>query len=76
MKKIVSFLTAVVALSAGAHARSPMNLDVLQRDGYGVVPIKHPRLNELVVPAAVNGRALNLVLDTGWQAHGNGIALD
>jgi predicted aspartyl protease len=76
MKNITLILMTAVGLTTAADARSPINLDILRRDGYGVVPIKHPRPNELIVRATVNDRAVDLALDTGWGAHGNGIALD
>ncbi len=70
-------ITSLVLLLAGiAQGRSPINLDTLQRDGYGVVTMKHPRPNELFVRATINDRPVELILDTGWSARGNGLALD
>lgn len=63
------FFTA--APSAVAQA---ISLDVLQRDGFGVVPIKRPQPNTLTVDATINGRKLRLNLDTGWGDEG--ITLD
>jgi predicted aspartyl protease len=78
MKKTIAFLAAIIALTWAAHARSPMKLDVLRRDGYGVVALRHedPYPNELTVRVTINERATNLVLDTGWSAPGTGISLD
>jgi len=51
-----------------------LNLDVLARDGYGVVQMSHPEANRLVVPATINGQRLRLLLDSGFEA--DGIAVD
>jgi gag-polyprotein putative aspartyl protease len=75
-KKPVATASLVFCLAAIACARSPINLDALQRDGYGVVPIKHLRPNELVIRAMINDRAVSLILDTGWSGRGSGISLD
>ena len=60
----------VTSLSAGgATAKSPISLDVLQRDGYGSVKlIKGWRNNTLFVPAEINARKIDLLLDTGWSS--------
>ena len=60
---------AITSLSAeGAAAKSPISLDVLQRDGYGSVKLtKGWRNNTLFVPAEINGRKIDLLLDTGWE---------
>ena len=47
-----------------------ITLEALARDGYGMVPIKRPQPNILIVLAKVNGRSLQLVVDTGWDADG------
>jgi predicted aspartyl protease len=70
---LFTFGTAGLCFSV-AEAKSPLALDVLRRDGYGVVPISQPRPNTLVVSAVIDGRKLNLVLDTGYGVEG--IALD
>jgi hypothetical protein len=57
-----------------AEARSPLSLDILVRDGYGVVPINQPKPNTLVVSAVIDGRKMALVLDTGFGEEG--ITLD
>jgi|CZKQ01.1.fsa_nt_gi predicted aspartyl protease len=57
-----------------AKAGTPLNLDVLARDGYGMVRIQRPLPNSLVVRGNINGRDAKLVLDTGWGA--DGISLD
>jgi predicted aspartyl protease len=63
---------AITSLSAeGAAAKSPISLDVLQRDGYGSVKLtKGWRNNTLYVPAEINGRKIDLLLDTGWDHDG------
>jgi hypothetical protein len=69
-------LVSVVALGLfvkAAEGRSPINLDVLKRDGYGVVPLFQVRENVLTVNAVVNGHKVKLELDTGF---GGGIGLD
>src|SRR5450432_2444263 len=57
-----------------AHAKSPINLSVIQRDGYGAVPIKQPQPNILIIQARVNGHPVRLILDTGDLVEG--ITLD
>jgi len=56
------------------NAAAPINLAILARDGYGVVPIYRPQPNTLLVHGSINGHDANLVLDTGWGA--DGISLD
>jgi predicted aspartyl protease len=72
---VVLHCTVVAALiiSAG-QASAQVTLDALKRDGYGVVPIRQPKPNMLVVPATVNGAKVDLILDTGFA--GDGVALD
>lgn len=53
-----------------AAARSPISLDVLQRDGYGIVGLIKEGQNKLYVPAEINGRKIRLLLDTGWGTEG------
>lgn len=62
---------AVMSFSGGrAAARSPISLDVLQRDGYGSVELVKGGENRLYVPAEINGQKIRLLLDTGWGAEG------
>src|SRR3954451_20763840 len=64
-------LAAIVLCGSRAAAKSPISLDVLQRDGYGSVELlKLGELNRLFVPAEINGEKLKLLLDTGWGASG------
>lgn len=70
---LLGLCAAEFCLSA-AKAKAPLNLDVLARDGYGMVPIQRPRPNNLVVRGSINGRDARLVLDTGWGI--DGISLD
>src|SRR3954454_13696603 len=55
-------------------AKWPLTLEAVARDGYGVVTIKRPQPNTLIVPISIKGRNLNVVLDTGFGA--DGIVLD
>jgi predicted aspartyl protease len=72
-KSLVFLVAPVLALASSAQARSPINLDVLRRDGYGVVQLFQVRENVLTVNAVVNGQKVKLELDTGF---GGGIGLD
>ena len=71
---ILSCLGAASICLFAADAAAQIALDVLRRDGYGMVPITRPQPNDLIVHAIVNGRNISLVLDTGWGA--DGISLD
>ena len=53
-----------------AAARSPISLDVLQRDGYGWVDLVKDGQNKLYVPTEINGQKIRLLLDTGWGTEG------
>ena len=53
-----------------AAARSPISLDVLQRDGYGSVELVKGGENKLYVPTEINGQKIRLLLDTGWGTEG------
>ena len=72
-KSIVSVAVLIVAVASAAQARSPISLDILRRDGYGVVQVYQARENVLTVPAVVNGQKVRLEVDTGF---GGGIGLD
>jgi predicted aspartyl protease len=52
------------------EAQGRISFDALQRDGYGMVPIKRPQPNVLTVLATVNGRRMSLIVDTGWGKEG------
>lgn len=52
-----------------AEAKSPISLDVLQRDGYGSVQLIKGT-NSLFVPTEINGVKTKLLLDTGFAAPG------
>lgn len=47
------------------QAGGPVNLDIIKRDGYGSVELRHSGMNEFVVQGTINGRAVRLILDTG-----------
>jgi predicted aspartyl protease len=67
---IVVWLAVMLLCAAGAAARSPISLDVLQRDGYGSVELIKGGQNRLYVPAEINGKKIRLLLDTGWGSEG------
>jgi len=71
---LISSLVAVLLCCTSTNSIAQITLGALTRDGYGVVPIKRPQPNILVVVGTVNGRKARLVLDTGWAA--SGISLD
>ena len=70
---LVFLFGLVFGVSCVAQARSPINLDVLKRDGYGVVQLFQVRENVLTVNAVINGQKVKLELDTGF---GGGLGLD
>jgi Aspartyl protease len=52
--------------SSSIQARGgPINLDIIKRDSYGSVQLRHSGPNELVVEGTLNGHAVRLILDTG-----------
>ncbi len=61
---------------ASADAKSPISLDVLQRDGYGSVKLINGGQNRLYVPAEINGKKISLLLDTGWGGEGITVAIN
>lgn len=63
---ILAGLAVTSFCAGGAAARSPISLDVLQRDGYGSVELIKSGQNKLYVPAEINGKKTRLLLDTGW----------
>src|SRR4051794_38654294 len=63
---IFSFLAVMSFFGGRAAARSPISLDVLQRDGYGSVGLVKEGQNRLYVLAEINGHKVKLLLDTGW----------
>ncbi len=72
-------LCLALACSCVGHAvaRSPISLEALQRDGYGSVKLtKGWRNNTLFVPAEINGRKIELLLDTGWGSEGITVGRD
>ena len=66
----VAAITALFLFVVPDTARSQITLEALQRDGYGVVPIKRPKPNVLTVTAEINGRKVRLIVDTGWGQDG------
>jgi hypothetical protein len=61
-------LTAALLLPQRDVRGAAITLDVLQRDGFGVVDIKRPEPNMLTVIAEINGRKARLVVDTVGRA--------
>jgi hypothetical protein len=70
---LVSLFGLIFGVSCVAQARSPINLDVLKRDGYGVVQLFQVRENVVTANAVINGQKVKLELDTGFSG---GIGLD
>src|ERR1700731_3449637 len=80
---------AALCLSSAYAGRSPIHLEALSRDGYGVANITPPSgrvsrsalletpraSNAMVIHGTVNGRPASLVVDTGWGG-GAGVYLD
>jgi predicted aspartyl protease len=79
---------AALCLSSAYAGRSPFNLDVLRRDGYGMAKISPPSgkisgsavfasqgANAMHIHGTVNGRPATLVVDTGWGGRA-GVYLD
>ncbi|MDQ2868346.1 MAG: pepsin/retropepsin-like aspartic protease family protein [Verrucomicrobiota bacterium] len=64
----------LVFAASPLRVSAQLDLSILQRDGYGSVSLRRPKPNELIAKATINGRAANLVVDTGWG--GPGISLD
>jgi len=67
---ILSFLAVISFFDGRAAAKSPISLDVLQRDGYGSVELVKDGENKLYVPTEINGYKIRLLLDTGWGTEG------
>jgi hypothetical protein len=65
---ILVWLAVMPLCAGGAARRSPISLDVLQRDGYGSVELIKGGQNKLYVPTEINGKKIRLLLDTGWGA--------
>jgi len=75
--KIILSLAAISLYADSDAAKSPISLDVLQRDGYGSVELlKLGEQNRLFVPAEINGEKLKLLLDTGWGDPGIAVGID
>ncbi len=66
-------VVVLLAVLGIACAKGPFNLDILRRDGYGVVPLSLVQQNELTTVVTINGQKVRLILDTGF---GGGIGLD
>ena len=80
---------AALCLSSAYAGRSPIHLEALRRDGYGVANISPPSgrvsrsailetqrgSNAMVIHGTVNGRPTTLLVDTGWGG-GAGVYLD
>jgi hypothetical protein len=53
-----------------------ISLEVLRRDGYGMVELQRPEPNTLTVSAMINGRKARLIVDTGWSDEGITVVSD
>ncbi len=73
---ILLYFAFMASWAGGAAAKSPISLDVLQRDGYGSVQLIKGGANRLFVPAEINGKAILLMLDTGWGMEGVTIGIN
>jgi hypothetical protein len=60
--------SAIGFFAVTANAR--ISLEVLRRDGYGMVELQRPEPNTLTVSATINGRKARLIVDTGWSDEG------
>jgi predicted aspartyl protease len=70
---LLSLIGLILTVSSGAQAGSPINLDVLKRDGYGVVQLFQVRQNVLTANVVINGQKMKLELDTGFSSGGLGL---
>lgn len=76
-RRTIILLLAIISISArSAVAKSPISLDVLQRDGYGSVQLLKDGPNVLYVPTQINGSKINLLLDTGWGSNGIAVGIN
>jgi len=64
--QILCCLSTTGLYLSAAQARSPLHLEAIQRDGYGVVELKQPTPNEFFVEGTINGHGVRLILDTGF----------
>ena len=60
--------SAICLFAVTANAR--ISLEILRRDGYGMVELYRPQPNVLTVSATINGRKARLIVDTGWSDEG------
>ena len=60
--RVIPYLVAALLLGSSTDSIAQITLGALTRDGYGVVPIKRPQPNVLVVVGTVNGHKARLVL--------------
>lgn len=66
--------SAICLFAVPADAR--ISLEVLRRDGYGMVELQRPEPNTLTVAATINGRKTTLLVDTGWSDEGITVETD
>lgn len=55
---------------------SPINLEPIRRDGYGMVSLKRPKPNVLTAVATIDGRKKLLLVDSGWGSPGISLHAD
>lgn len=61
---------AGLVFSAWPTPAQAISFEALQHDGYGVVSLRRPKPNTLIVHAEIDGRKRSLVVDTGWGSPG------
>lgn len=55
---------------------SQIDLEPLRQDGYGMVRLKRPKPNVLMISGKIDGRKEDLVIDTGWSSDGISLRTD
>ena len=60
--------SAICFFAVAANAR--ISLEILRRDGYGMVELQRPEPSTLTVSAIINGHKARLFVDTGWSDEG------
>jgi hypothetical protein len=65
---LICLIGAVFGFVSGLDSvwAARINLEILRKDGYAVIPIKRPRPNLLTVVADIAGQKQTLLVDTGW----------
>ena len=69
VKSVFFAVSGAMLFQEPVQAASLVQLDTIQRDGYGIVQLKHPVSNEFFMEASLNGHPIRLILDTGALSH-------